>query len=118
MYNGATKELKYERAVISFDGEVSENKTKETLKVEVKPGFGSHTTLVFPGAGDERYGAHPSDLIVNIEQVANDSFRRNGDNLIYTHKIQLVDALSPKPFHVTTLDSRTLALVPPQVVSP
>jgi DnaJ family protein B protein 4 len=55
---------------------------------------------------------------VNIEQVAHDKFKRDGNNLIYTHKIQLVDALSPKPFHVTTLDSRTLALVPPQVVSP
>lgn len=57
-------------------------------------------------------------MIVNIAQAANDKFKRDGNNLIYTHKIQLVDALSPKPFHVTTLDSRTLALVPPQVVSP
>jgi len=73
---------------------------------------------VYPGLGDERYGAHRSDLIVTIEQVAHDKFKRDGNDLIYTHKIQLVDALSPKPFHVTTLDSRTLALVPPQVVSP
>ena len=69
MYNGATKELNYERSTISYDGEVNENKQKETKTIEIKPGFGTDTRIVFPGAGDERYGALPSDLIVNIEQV-------------------------------------------------
>jgi hypothetical protein len=52
MYNGATKELKYERATISYDGEVSETKQKESKIIEIKPGMGCHTRLVFPAAGD------------------------------------------------------------------
>ena len=47
MYNGATKELKYERATISYDGEVSETKQKESKIIEIKPGMGCHTRLVF-----------------------------------------------------------------------
>jgi DnaJ family protein B protein 4 len=91
---------------------------KETLSIEIKPGNGPNTRFVYPGKGDEANGALPSDLIVTVKQLPDASYKRCGNDLIYTHNLPLTDALEPKPFHVTTLDGRTLALNPPQVVSP
>jgi len=117
MYNGAMKEVTFERTKVHFDGTTVET-IKETLNIEIKPGFGPQTRLVFPGRGDELNGALPSDLIISLRQTADEHFKRQGNDLIYIHKLSLVDALQPKPFHVKTLDGRCLALNPPQVVSP
>ena len=91
---------------------------RETLRIEIKPGYSTATRLVFPGKGHEADGAFPSDLIITLKEVTCDNFRREGDDLVYVHKVTLIDALEPKPFHIMTLDSRTLALTPPEVVTP
>jgi len=48
--------------------------------------------------------------------VAN--YVRKGDDLIYTHKLALVDALQPTPITVTTLDSRSVFVTPGEIVTP
>lgn len=111
------KEVCFERVKVHFDGITVEN-IKETLNVEIKPGYGAGTRLVFPGRGDEVNGALPSDLIISLRVAADENFKRCGNDLIFIHKLPLVDALQPKPFNVKTLDGRILALNPPQVVSP
>jgi DnaJ family protein B protein 4 len=45
-------------------------------------------------------------------------FKRDGNNLIYTHKISLVEALTGCTVQVTTLDGRTLTIPVKSVVSP
>lgn len=112
------KEVQYKRTRIQYDGCVVETEDMESLHIEIKPGYSTETRLVFPCKGHEADGAFPSDLIISLKESFNQNFRREGNDLIYVHKISLIDALEPKPFHITTLDSRTLALSPPQVVTP
>jgi DnaJ-class molecular chaperone len=118
LYNGAMKEVSYKRTRIQYDGQVVQTEDLESLNIEIKSGYSTATRLVFPGKGHEADGAFPSDLIITLKESANSNFRREGNDLIYVHKLSLIDALEPKPFHICTLDSRTLALTPPQVVTP
>ena len=118
LYNGAMKEISYKRTRIQYDGKEVETEEKESLNIEIKPGFSTATRLVFPCKGNETDGAFPSDLIISLKESENANFRREGNDLIYVHKVSLIDALEPKPFHINTLDSRVLALTPPQVVTP
>ena len=66
MYNGAMKEVTFERTKVHFDGQTVEQ-VKETLNIEIKPGYGPHTKLVYPGRGDEVNGAMPSDLVISLK---------------------------------------------------
>lgn len=60
----------------------------------------------------------PSDLVFIVEERAHPRFRRDGNDLIYTHKISLVEALTGCTVQVTTLDGRTLTVPVKSVVSP
>jgi len=60
----------------------------------------------------------PSDLVFIIEERAHPKFKRDGNDLIYTHKISLVEALTGCTVQVATLDERTLTIPVKSVVSP
>ena len=90
----------------------------ERLQVTVQPGYSTETKLVFTGRGHESFGAHPSDLIIKFSQKPLANFERKGDNLIYTHTINLVDALQLQPVAVDTLDNRQVFVSPTDVITP
>lgn len=116
-YNGALKEVQYERSQLL--ALTSDTKTVlESKVIEVKPGFSTETVLVFSEKGNESFGSRPSDLVVKFEQEPHDSFVRKGDDLIYTHKLTLEDALMSQTVAVKTLDSRTVQVCPDEVISP
>jgi len=58
--------------------------------IEVKPGYSESTVLNFPTKGNEAHAHKPSQLLIKFKQVAHEQFRRNGNDLIYTHPITLV----------------------------
>jgi DnaJ homolog subfamily B member 4 len=59
-------------------------------------------------------------LIFVIQELANSDvgFAREGNNLIYTHKISLMDALTDCSLQIPTLDQRIVSIACPEVVSP
>jgi DnaJ family protein B protein 4 len=60
----------------------------------------------------------PSDLVFIIVERVHPKFKRDGNDLIYTHKISLVEALTGCTVEVTTLDGRSLTIPVKSVVSP
>ena len=60
----------------------------------------------------------PSDLVFVIEEREHPKFQRDGNDLVYTHKISLVDALIGCTVQLTTLDGRSLAVPVKSVINP
>ena len=60
----------------------------------------------------------PADVVFVIEEKAHARFRREGSDLLYTHRLPLVEALCGPSFSVTTLDGRTLPVTVQSSVGP
>lgn len=58
-------------------------------------------------------------MIVQIKEKKHPKFKRvNQDDLIYTQKITLVQALNSEPVKITTLDNRKLTVAMDEIISP
>ena len=91
-YCGCMKSFEYIRDKLELDGNTIQSIAQEK-KVEIKAGFGKNTVLRFAGEGNESVGRVTTDLVVKFEELPHENYRRNGNDLIYTHKISLLDAL-------------------------
>ncbi|CAD6334777.1 unnamed protein product [Miscanthus lutarioriparius] len=116
LYKGATKKMKISRDVLDAAGKPRNR--EEVLTIDIKPGWKKGTKITFLHKGNEACNVVPSDLIFIIEERVHPRFRRDGNDLIYTHKISLVEALTGCTVQVTTLDGRTLTIPVKSVVSP
>ena len=61
-------------------------------------------------AGDERPGTTPADLVFVIEERPHQKFSREGNDLVYSAKLPLVDALCGATVKLTSLDGRPLTV--------
>ena len=67
------------------------------MTIEIKPGYDTDKVIVFPSKGNEAFAYHQSKLNIHFalsnEDVngvtINNSYVRDGDNLIYTHCLSL-----------------------------
>ena len=116
-YNGSVKEVNYARQQMlsSTNGSVV---NAERFQVTILPGYSEETKLVYEGRGHEAFGAHTSNLIVQLKQKPLTNYVRKGDDLVYTHTLSLVDALQMQPVAVDTLDNRKVFVAPTDVISP
>ena len=71
------------------------------MTITVKPGWKAGTKIRFAEAGNEEYrDGHVSSQTIAfiVEEKPHDRFKREGDNLVYTVKVPLVEALTgPAP---------------------
>jgi DnaJ-class molecular chaperone len=118
LYNGCIKKFNVTRKRFSPEG-VLHDETKQ-LTIHVRPGWRKGTKVTFPGEGDESLTATTPDIVFVIEEKVNkaEGYERDGNNLIYTYKLPLADALSDCSLQIPTLDRRTLSFPCPEVVSP
>ena len=86
------KRVTYHRLVLLHDGKTAKERSEE-VNVEVKPGYSEKTVLTFANKGNEAEGHKPSRLVVHFQQITHDNYRRKDNDLIYTHKISLEEAL-------------------------
>lgn len=93
-------------------------RTIEVLVVDIHPGWKKATKVTFPDKGDERVGARPGDLVFVIEEKPHAWFTRDGNDLVYTHRLPLVDALCGSSMSVQHLDGRVLRIPLHDVVGP
>ena len=117
LYNGCLKRVSYQRLVLLHDGKTAKERSDE-VNVEVKPGYSEKTVLTFTNKGNEAEGHKPSRLVVHFQQIANDNFRRKDNDLIYTHKISLEEALLSQPIKIKALDGRTLITTIDEIITP
>jgi DnaJ family protein B protein 4 len=118
LYNGCNKKFDVTRKRFSPDGQLVDE-TKQ-LSINVKPGWKKGTKITFPGEGDESKTATTPDIVFVVTEKIDMSagYDRDGNNLIYTYKLSLADALSDCSLQVPTLDNRQLSYPCPEVVSP
>lgn len=116
LYKGTTKKMKISRDIIDSSGRPST--VEEILTIEIKPGWKKGTKITFPEKGNEQRGVIPSDLVFIIDEKPHSVFKRDGNDLIVTQKISLVEALTGYTAQITTLDGRNLTVPINSVISP
>ncbi|KAJ0244284.1 J domain-containing protein [Hirschfeldia incana] len=116
LYKGATKKMKISRDVL--DSSWRSTTVEEILTIEIKPGWKKGTKITFPEKGNEQRGIIPSDLVFIVDEKPHAVFKRDGNDLVITQKIPLVEALTGYTAQVTTLDGRTLTVPVNNVISP
>ena len=67
-YCGALKEIQYQKIKRLAVADKTDLRT-QTMTIEVKPGYGEHTCLRYPGKGHEAFASKPSDLVIKFKQV-------------------------------------------------
>ncbi|CDW91696.1 UNKNOWN [Stylonychia lemnae] len=116
-YNGCLKKVDFDREVLSHDGRTTRPQ-KEEMNIEVKPGFSESTVLEFPSKGNEAHAHRPSKLVIRFRQTPHDYYHREGDDLIYTQRISLENALLSEPVSLKALDGRTLVVTLDEIITP
>lgn len=86
----------------------------------MKSGWKKGTKISFVNEGDEGYDTIPADIIFVIQEKERSDvgYARDGNNLIYTYKLSLTDALTDCSLQIPTLDNRIISIACPEVVSP
>lgn len=84
----------------------------------IKPGWKSGTKITFPREGDQYPGHVPADIAFVIKDKPHPKFKRDGANIIYTHKLSLRDALIGTSLNVPTLDGTNYPLRIDTVIKP
>jgi DnaJ family protein B protein 4 len=90
----------------------------EVLQVEVLPGWKRGTKVTFDNKGDTLHGYLPQDLTFVIDVKPHDTYTLEGNNLLVSQEIPLVDALAGTTINLRTLDGRSLPVRVEEVVRP
>jgi len=82
------------------------------IEVHIDKGMQTGQKINFYGEGEQEPGIEPGDIIVILKEKRDDRnpdpFKRQGDDLVYEHKITLVEALTGYKFYLKHLDDRYL----------
>ena len=95
------------------------------MTVFIKPGMQVTEKMTMRGKGNQQPKLPPTDLHLSFKHVPSEAGsnaskfeRKNGNCLMYRHKISLNDALQCCPVKMTTLDGRKLLIAMDQIPSP
>ncbi|XP_001638784.2 dnaJ homolog subfamily B member 4 [Nematostella vectensis] len=122
LLTGTTKKLKIIKRVLNSNGHGTRSEEK-ILTVNVKKGWKAGTRITFPKEGDQKPGRIPADIVFTIKDKKHEHFTRDNDNnILYTVKISLRDALTGYSSNITvpvpTLDHRVVNVPLNDIVKP
>lgn len=117
LFTGCQKKMKITRQRLREDG--SKRSESKVLEINVKPGWKAGTKLTFQGDGDEDERHLPGDIVFKIYEKSHPLFQRAGNDLTYSHKLPLRDALCGGTFFIPTIDGNRVQLrMEDEVISP
>ncbi|XP_076945754.1 uncharacterized protein LOC143616944 [Bidens hawaiensis] len=116
LYKGSKRKMQISRIVLDDTGKPGT--LEEILTIHIKPGWKKGTKITFPEKGNQEAGAAPGDLIFVIDEKPHDTFKRDGNDLVFTKRISLLEALTGKTIKVTTLDGRNLVVPITDIIKP
>jgi len=108
LFQGTTKRLKINRKRRSPMGQYVND--EKVLTIDVKPGWKSGTKITFPKEGDEKPGYLAGDIIFVVQEKPHNEWRREGNDLVKTITLPLVDALCGCSYPLQNLAGDTEAL--------
>ncbi|XP_022030096.1 dnaJ homolog subfamily B member 1 [Helianthus annuus] len=116
LYKGSKRKMQISRVVLDHSGKPVT--LEEILPIQIKPGWKKGTKITFPEKGNQEAGAAPGDLIFVVDEKPHNTFKRDGNDLVFTKRITLLEALTGKTIKVTTLDGRNLVVPITDVIKP
>lgn len=116
LYKGSKRKMQISRIVLDDSGKPGT--LEEILPIHIKPGWKKGTKITFPEKGNQEPGAAPGDLIFVVDEKPHDLFKRDGNDLVFTKRITLLEALTGKTIKVVTLDGRQLIIPLTEVIKP
>lgn len=88
-------------------------KGEEVISIKIPAGVEEGMQLSMSGKGNAApRGGIPGDLIVLIEEIEHDLFKRDGVNLLYEHNISYADAVLGAQIEVPTIDGKARIKIP------
>jgi len=105
---GCQKKLKINKNIHREDGSIS--KESKVITIDVKAGWKSGTKVTFENEGDQIPGKIPADIAFIIKDKPHAVFTRDGENIIYTAKVSLRDALCGTKIQIPTLQGGKMSL--------
>ncbi len=115
LYSGTVKHLKVGRRLLNGSTE------EKVYDIQIHPGWKSGTKVRFARAGNEQPNGEPQDLVFVVEEKPDETFSREGNDLVCRVPISLLDALTGVGGKkvVELLDGRNLQVsVPFGIVKP
>jgi DnaJ family protein A protein 2 len=93
---------------------------KKILEIHIDKGMRDGQKITFAGEGDQAPNVIPGDIIIVINEKPHPHFKREGDNLVYEAKIDLLTALAGGQFAIPHLDDRVLLVnvLPGEAIKP
>lgn len=92
---------------------------QKLVAISIPAGIENGQSIRYQGMGDHSYrDVPPGDLIVNVRVLPHVRFRREGDNLVYDHKISVWDAIVGSNIKVITLDNKSIDVIIPPGTQP
>ena len=93
---------------------------EKELQVHIEAGMEDGDQIVFQGASDEIPGAETGDFIVKVNEIENENFLRNHDDLLMKKEITLFEALYGTKFVVNHLGGHKIIVEtdPKHVIQP
>ena len=114
LYFGCKKDIHFNRKTLNAAN--ADKVIEASRSIEVKPGMGL-SPLKFHGEGHIRFGKKQGDLVVKLSQIPHPKFKRQGNDIVYFHKLSLLDSLKSYPIHFTTIDNEMLEVVVDEVIN-
>jgi len=117
LFTGVRRQIKYRNDKLDVLGQVS-GESHEEVCWDVPAGARAGEQVTFKHRGTTGEQRTPGDVHVLLKQRQHERFERCDDNLIYTHTVNLKDALCGLTVEVLTLDGRVLKVFVDEVVHP
>merc|ERR1712018_483652 len=105
---GCQKKLKINKNIYREDGSVS--KESKVITLDVKAGWKSGTKVTFENEGDQVPGKIPADVAFIIRDKPHPVFTRDGENIVFTCKVPLKEALCGTQVQIPTIEGRKIDL--------
>ena len=95
-------------------------KEKKVLEAMIDKGSPNNCQYTFHGEADEYPGQEPGDVVIVVQEQPHKKFKRKGADLLFEHKITLVEALTGVDFMLTHLDGTKIRIrnEPGEVIKP
>ena len=103
LYMGTKKKLGIRRTKIDTDG--SEEEEKKKLSVKIEPGMIDEHEIRFNRMADEKQGYETGDVVVTLDVEEDETFVRDGNNLLIEKEISLAECFNPI-IYITHLDDK------------
>lgn len=86
---------------------------EEVISIKIPAGVTDGMQLSMSGKGNEVAGGVPGDLLIVVEEIEDETLKRDGNNVIYDLYISFIDAALGSSVEVPTIDGRVKIKIDP-----